>query len=111
MRRNRNLSKSDFRKVFADNVSSADKDMVVLAQRNQFYYSRLGLAISKKYASRAVDRNRLKRVIRESVRLNQPLLSSLDIIVINRKGLVKRSNKEIFMALDRHWQKLNQKFN
>jgi ribonuclease P protein component len=111
MRRIRSLSKDDFRRVFSDNVSSKDKDMIVLALRNTLCQPRLGLAVSKKTAKRAVDRNRLKRVIRESVRMNQRLLSCLDIVVISRKGLARRSNREIFMALDRHWHKLNQKFN
>lgn len=42
--------------------------------------ARLGLVVAKKVLRRAVDRNRAKRAIRESFRLNQRL-PAVDIVV------------------------------
>ena len=44
--------------------------------------ARLGLAISKKNAKRAVDRNRIKRLIRESFRQNREKLPGIDLVVM-----------------------------
>jgi ribonuclease P protein component len=43
--------------------------------------ARLGILISRKHAARAVDRNRIKRCIREAFRLEQEHLGSIDLLV------------------------------
>jgi ribonuclease P protein component len=42
---------------------------------------RLGVLVSKKHAARAVERNRLKRCIREAFRLEQEALGAVDLLV------------------------------
>jgi ribonuclease P protein component len=48
---------------------------------NNLLYPRLGISIAKRLVPRATDRNRLKRLIRESFRLHAMTLNSIDIIV------------------------------
>ena len=48
--------------------------------------------IGKKNVKLAVQRNRLKRLIRESFRHNQETLAGWDIVVIARKGLGELEN-------------------
>ena len=48
----------------------------------------MGLAIAKKCARRAVDRNRLKRLVRESFRLERLGLPGLDLVVMCRRDAV-----------------------
>lgn len=43
--------------------------------------ARLGILVSKKHAARAVERNRIKRCIREAFRLEQEALGALDLLV------------------------------
>ena len=43
--------------------------------------ARLGLVVGKKLLKRAVDRNRLKRVVREAFRLRRCTLPACDLIV------------------------------
>ena len=47
--------------------------------------ARLGIVVAKKNIKLAVDRNRLKRLVRESFRKQQLGLLGLDIVVIIKK--------------------------
>lgn len=101
------LHRADYQRVFARPLKkSADRYLTVLARPNRLGYARLGLAISKKQARRAVQRNRLKRLIRESFRLHRPALGDLDLVVMARAQAASASNTEIFAALLSHWQSL-----
>lgn len=87
-------------------VKASDRFITVLAVSNQLHHPCLGTAVSVKNAGNAVQRNRIKRVIRESFRLNQDNLGSLDLVVLGRPGIGSRSNRQIFSALDTHWRKI-----
>jgi ribonuclease P protein component len=43
--------------------------------------ARLGMLISRKHSARAVERNRIKRCIREAFRLEQEKLGPIDVLV------------------------------
>jgi len=66
--------------------------------------ARLGLAIAKKQVSRAVDRNRIKRVVRESFRTLQ--LQEHDFVVLARRDTVVATNAQLFLSLKHHWDRL-----
>lgn len=63
--------------------------------------ARLGLAIAKKHAKRAVDRNRIRRVAREAFRARRAALPAVDIIVLSRVGIAAASGAELRAELDR----------
>jgi len=42
---------------------------------------RLGLLVTRKHAAKAVERNRIKRCLREAFRLGQAALGPLDVLV------------------------------
>jgi ribonuclease P protein component len=71
--------------------------------------NRLGLAIAKKRVKLAVQRNRIKRIIRESFRLNQHELPPIDMVVMVKSGIDKLDNKEINQQLSKIWRKINQR--
>lgn len=100
------LDASCYRAIFADSVKSADAFFTVLARTDGNGRGRLGLAISKKCARRAVDRNRLKRIVRESFRLHQHRLVGRDIVVLCRRGSINAANQRLFMSLADHWQQV-----
>jgi ribonuclease P protein component len=93
----------EYRRVFNDGVKSIDDIFLVLARPNGLPHARLGLAVSKKNSRRAVDRNRIKRVIRESFRIHQHRLSGLDLVVVTRRGIGRTDNSGCFESLRRHW--------
>ena len=79
-----------------------------MACANQLDYPRLGMVVSSRVARRAVARNRIKRLVRESFRLQQARIKGWDIVVIARPGVVKRTNQELVASLEEHWKKLEQ---
>ena len=100
-------NKADFNRVFAQAEKFSDRYFTVLVRSNDLPYPRLGLAVSKKVAKSAVVRNRIKRLIRESFRLQQHDLTGLDIVVIARSGLHHESNGQLFNKLQHHWRILS----
>ncbi|HXE67081.1 MAG TPA: ribonuclease P protein component [Rhodanobacteraceae bacterium] len=68
--------------------------------------ARLGLAVSRKVSKRAVERNRIKRVVRESFRAEREGLPALDILVIPRASAAGIPNPVLFADLGLAWCKL-----
>ena len=68
--------------------------------------ARLGLAVAKKHVRRAVDRNRIKRLLRESFRHHQQQLKGLDLVVLVKPGIHKADNAALLQSLEKHWKRL-----
>ena len=97
------LDAAAFGRVFEKATRSRDALFTVLCRRNDADRARLGLAIARKHCRRATARNRIKRLIRESFRQQQELLSGLDVVVMNKPAAADASNREILDSLERHW--------
>ena len=104
------LSARDYERVFQQAQKSSGKALTVLARPSGRATARLGLAIPRKQIRRAVERNRIKRLIRESFRRHQDLLSGLDVVVIGRSGLASENNQKVFACLESHWQQVSERF-
>jgi ribonuclease P protein component len=102
---NRLKRPEEFKQVFSSKRRSGDKSFLFLAKSNSLNWPRLGLAVPKKHIHSAVERNKLKRIIRESFRLKQKKLKGNDIVVVVRSGL-DVNNKNIESILTKHWDKL-----
>lgn len=101
------LTRGDFQLVFkGTECRSSDKALTLLARHNGLSHARLGLAISKRFIKTAVGRNRIKRLVRESFRHHQSLLTGLDIVVLNRDAAHTMSNLELTKALKAHWRRV-----
>lgn len=111
-RSSRLTSPAQFRTVFQRPVVSSDDCFKVLARRNGATGSRLGLAVSRKVDRRAVERNRLKRLVRESFRshvLGGQDTVPADFIVLPRRAAVGLPNARLRERLARHWDRLNRR--
>jgi len=75
------VEKADFDRVFGDNQRARTDFLLVMARPNQVGYPRLGMVIAKRLLARAVDRNRVKRCVRESFRQVLPQLPACDFVV------------------------------
>lgn len=95
--------------VFRKNLRLGNRHWSVLARRRGDDQVRLGLAIAKKRARRAVDRNLLKRLVRESFRHRQQTLGGFDLVVMNRDAAAKADRTELRQSLDRIWHDLQRR--
>lgn len=77
----------------------------VLSRENGSDQARLGLAISRKHCRRACDRNRVKRLVRESFRRHAGTLAGLDVVVLAQPETSRADNRTLFSSLASHWQK------
>ncbi len=98
--------KADFQLVFARSDKTVDHCFTVRYRCNQSSHARLGLAVSRRTSKRAVVRNRIKRVVRESFRQHRWQLQGFDVIVISRSAAASCDNSALFASLIRHWTKL-----
>ncbi|MFC5742236.1 ribonuclease P protein component [Dyella tabacisoli] len=75
-------------------------------RNNELGHARLGLAISKRVSKLAVERNRIKRLVRESFRRIQHELPAVDLMVLAREQVVAMSGNQLLTELDALWAKL-----
>jgi ribonuclease P protein component len=75
-------------------------------QANALGHARLGLAISKRVSKRAVERNRIKRLLRESFRRVRAELPSVDLVVMAREQAAGLPGTELLAEIDALWRKL-----
>ena len=67
--------------MFADNQRARTDTLLVMARPNAVGHARLGMIVAKRLLARAVDRNRVKRCIRESFRQVRAELPACDFVV------------------------------
>lgn len=102
-------SKKQFDRVFRRPVRSSDPLFTVLAKVGNLTHPRLGMAISVRSSGGAAGRNRVKRIVRESFRLNQHSLPAVDLIVMAKPGISDYGNPEIRSSLEGHWQRIRRR--
>lgn len=106
------LTAGEYSRVFnkAD-AKAQSKEILILARRNDVGFARLGLVVAKKHAKRAVDRNEIKRIVRESFRHHQSELENFDCVVLSRSGAKDLDKDQLRHMVDQLWTRLRQKPN
>ncbi|MGH1472045.1 MAG: ribonuclease P protein component [Cellvibrionaceae bacterium] len=101
------LNSHDFQRVFKGAAYKVShRHCLILAIPNALNHPRLGLVIAKKNIRLAVQRNRVKRAIRETFRLKQHKLPNIDAIVLARSQLDSLSDQELNKLFDKSWDRL-----
>ena len=104
------LHSKEFDAVFKNSqfrVSSAE--FLILAIESRLPTSRIGMVIGKKNTSHAVDRNHIKRRIRESFRTSFSVNMPVDIVIVSRSGVNRIQGAELTQVLTGLWAKLGKK--
>ena len=100
---------TEFDLVFKNNqYRVSTPEFLFLAKENQVKMKRLGMVVAKRNTTRAVDRNCLKRLIREVFRCVE--LPSLDIVVLTRSRANGRSNSALTDILEQSFGSLSMQF-
>lgn len=75
------IKTDDFSSVFNFRKRISGPFLAIHYRQNQLAWPRLGLVVAKKIARLAVQRNYMKRVLRELFRLRQQQLQPVDLVI------------------------------
>ncbi|WP_147802525.1 ribonuclease P protein component [Alkalicoccus halolimnae] len=111
MKKQHRLKKNEeFQHVFQRGSSAANRQFVVYQlPRQEQTHIRIGLSVSKKLGN-AVQRNRIKRLMKEVLRdLTEDLKQEYDVVIIARKPAASMELEEVTKSL-RHVLKVAKLF-
>ena len=91
--------KASFARVLRSRLRVQAGHLALQAAKNEGEAGRLGVAIAKRYAKRSVDRNWVKRVVREAFRIHCIKFHPADFLVSLRGPLGGRKRPEERAAL------------
>ena len=92
--------------MYARGKNTAGVYLVLYARKNRFNVTRLGITVSSKLGN-AVVRNRIRRLIKESYRLDEDSFrKGFDLVIAARGKAVGASFQQLRAELRRHAGKL-----
>ena len=97
--------RKDFVRAFSGGVRLSARVVTIVVHPNGMNHPRLGLAVGRRVARRAVARHRLKRQIRESFRHHAERLGGLDVVVVVNPGAEKMDSKRFGELTARQWER------
>lgn len=98
---------AQFKRLYAQGRRLAADGFTAVIAPNDTGEARLGLSIAARILKLAVQRNRFRRIIRESFRHHQQRLPAVDIVVGLRIALRDADNAQLRRSLEKLWQKIN----
>ncbi len=101
------IKTDEFSSVFNFRKRISVRFLAVHYQPNDIGHARLGLVVAKKVAKRAVDRNYMRRVLREFFRIQQHEINHVDLVV----RVQKKFEKEDFLQIKQEFESLIEKVN
>jgi ribonuclease P protein component len=97
---------AEFRVVRQRGRRFTDAYFTLSVLANHETHPRLGLAIATRTCGSAVARNFIKRVARESFRLNQHALPTGDVMLAAREAARHASPSDLRASLSMHWKSI-----
>lgn len=83
-----------------------EKFLAIKFLKNNLSVSRFGILVGEKVSKKATERNKVKRRIREVLRLKlKQIKPGFDVIVFTKKEIVAKTYQEIDEAVDRIFRK------
>jgi len=104
------LTPGQFDNVFQLPFRVSSPLFTILAKANHLRHPRLGLTIAKKRVKLAVQRNRIKRCVRNSFRLHQHELPGVDLVLMVKGDISNTANDELQRQLEKLWRKIARQY-
>lgn len=105
-RLNRLKKRKDFEKIVAVKRFFEEEILFLKKIKNNLNYSRIGFIVSQKISKKAVIRNKIKRRLREIIRLNLPIIKEgYDFIFFTKKGIENKKFSELKEIIKKLLQK------
>lgn len=106
-KKNRLTKDKDFDNVFNNGQSSYDKLLGIKIISNNLAYNRFGVLVGNKVSQKAVERNKIKRQIREVIKLNLgKLKQGQDCVIVISKLTLGAEYLDIENSLINNFKKL-----
>ena len=103
---NRLKKNKDFKKVFKEGKGFKEDFLVLKKAKNNLKISRFGFVVSKTFFKKATLRNKIKRKLRESVRIKlNEIKKGIDGVVIASPGLEAKDFREIKEIVNKLFKK------
>jgi ribonuclease P protein component len=100
------INSDQYKIVFSNPDQYIGVGYTLYSRKNGIGFARLGMAVPKRKLPRSVDRNRIKRIVRESFRYRFFDLPSVDIIFFCSKGSLLVSNQLLRTSLEKSWNNI-----
>lgn len=91
-KKNKLKKKTDFKRVFDKGKYYSSGFISIKAFKNDLEYSRFGVIVSSKISKKAVERNKIKRRIENSIEETE---KSIDIVIMVKSEILQKTYKEI----------------
>lgn len=100
-------SKRQFDEIYAGGKRIDDRFFGLRVKPNGLAHARIGLAVAVKVAGGGVERNRTRRLVRESFRLAQFELPAVDIVVGAKNPSREATAATLRASLATLWQRVS----
>lgn len=107
-RANRLKKKKDFERVFKKGRSFKEDFLYLKIRENNLKSSRFGFMVSKKFSKKATTRNKIKRRLRELIRIKLPKIKKgIDGVIIIIPGLEATDFHQLEDIINKLFKKAN----
>ena len=104
--RNRLKKKKDFERIFKEGQGFKQGFLYLKIKKNNLKSSRFGFIVSKKFAKKAVIRNKIKRRLRELIKIKLPeIKKGIDGIIIVIPGLKTTDFRQLEEIINKLFKK------
>ncbi len=94
-KKNRLKKKCDFEGVFKKGKAVKGSFLFIKYKKNELGVSRFGFVVSAKVAGKAVERNKIRRILSEAVRSKVDGLGGYDIIVFATGKIISARKEDV----------------
>ena len=95
------LKSSEIKSILKEGRSFKTPHLIVVYRKNNLGSPRFAFVVSRRFSKKALVRNRVKRIIKEAIRLSNELLEKLsyDIVLIPKKDIYMKKMTDLLQDI------------